>query len=124
MENTRRLKILFAVSLFIISYAASCATLHAYAVPGHGSLTPDIPSSPSINLNWNDVFKNLSSPFQNFAGSLKSAANTPISNFNFSSSGITENVSSGTQNIWGQLMGVFIGFFDWIRGLIRGIVSV
>ncbi len=103
----------FLLIFFLVACPLSLATFaiaRAYALPGGGSMTPDIPAGPSINLNWNDVLNNLSSPFQNFSQSLQSAANTPIGNFNFSTSGVPESVSAGAQNLWNR-------FDAWLFGI-------
>ncbi len=114
----------FKISSFVLAFSIILSSLffvasvHAYAVPGPKSITPDIPASPetklNINLNWNDVLNNLSSPFQNFSQSLQSAAKTPIENFNFTVStgtpGIPENVSAGAQDLWSR-------FDAWLFGV-------
>lgn len=117
---------------FILPLWFMVATTHAYAVTYTTSVTP--PITPSIDLNWNDVLNNLSSPFQNFSRSLQSAANTPIENFTFSTSGISQSVSSNAQglldrfdawlfNIAGfHIAAIFhfmIGIVEWTLGLLK-----
>jgi hypothetical protein len=135
MKTTALIPIMTALFLFALSN-----TTFAYAISGGSSITPtpSIPANPTINLNWNDVFNNLSSPFQNFSHSLQSAANTPISDFSFSTSSIPENISAGAQNLWDRfdawLFGIigfhvssFFGFMlqilEWMLGLVKAAIG-
>src|SRR6185369_9017152 len=97
-KNIKRVSVslffFFPFSIFLFPYIIA----ESYSVPGQKSLTPDIAtdSSVKIDLDWNKTLNKLSSPFQDFGASLKTTANTPISDFHFTTSTIPEKISNGT----------------------------
>jgi len=114
-----RKKISLVLVPLYLSLVPSISAL-AYALPGSAataSTPPPAISLPSVNLDWNDVLNNLSSPVQDFSKSLKSAANAPVPNFNLNTpTGLPPEVTSGAESAWNQ-------FDAWLSGKIGFHVS-
>ncbi len=129
-------KIYFAV---IIIYFAAAVTANAYALPQEPTVRPPEPLSvPSIQLDWNQVIENLSSPFQNFSQNLQSAANTPIDQLTPSTTA-PQAVANGAESLWSRfdawcygifkfhptaIADVFIKFFDLLAEFFRALFSL
>ncbi|MDE2019695.1 MAG: hypothetical protein KGJ13_05120 [Patescibacteria group bacterium] len=99
-------------SIFAILYIFGASLACAYALPQEPAARPLQPLSvPTINLDWNQVLNNLSSPFQDFSQSLQSAANTPIDQLTPSTTA-PQVVANGAQGLWNR-------FDTWCYGLLK-----